>query len=361
MNVVWPCHRDFTSSLSGGAERTVLEIGRRLSVRGHDVTILSPLGRGLAREEWICGIRVVRSKSFFGPHALLIGHLLRSRKPAIVVEDLAHVLPWMTSVLPRQPCVAFFRHLHRRTLWGQTHPAVVPLLRQIEKLYPLLYHGRSIVVESQSSETDLRELGVDPRRIVRIRPGVNSSLFRPRPRTNRHRVVYFGGLRRYKRPEHAILAFDLLKRVDPIAELVIVGETSKIPGIVSLCQSLNLQSSVRFTGRLSDEDLADLVGSSWVNLHCSIAEGWCYSALEAAASGVPTVGYDVPGLRDSVSNGHSGVLVQDGDIGALASAIVEVVATQDAYSTDAINWARQFSWDESAKRWEAILLDSLEG
>ena len=39
----------------------------------------------------------------------------------------------------------------------------------------------------------------------------------------------------------------------------------------------------------------------------------------------PCVAYDVAGLRDSVRDGETGVLVPSGDVKALANAIIEVL------------------------------------
>ena len=44
-------------------------------------------------------------------------------------------------------------------------------------------------------------------------------------------------------------------------------------------------------------------------MHPALIEGWGIVVAEAAIRGTPAVGFDVPGLRDSVVNGQTGLLV----------------------------------------------------
>lgn len=53
----------------------------------------------------------------------------------------------------------------------------------------------------------------------------------------------------------------------------------------------------------------------WLILVCG---SWGLNVLEAGALGVPCVGYDVAGLRDSVRDGETGLLVRSGDVLGLA-------------------------------------------
>ena len=49
-----------------------------------------------------------------------------------------------------------------------------------------------------------------------------------------------------------------------------------------------------------------------LQLNTSQGEGWGLCVLEAAALGVPTVAFDVDGLRDAVRDGETGWLVRAG-------------------------------------------------
>ena len=56
--------------------------------------------------------------------------------------------------------------------------------------------------------------------------------------------------------------------------------------------------------------------------------------IEANALGTSGVAYDVAGLRDSVRNGETGLLVPDGDVEALANAIIKVLSDDGLRETE---------------------------
>jgi len=79
---------------------------------------------------------------------------------------------------------------------------------------------------------------------------------------------------------------------------------------------------------------------------------------EAAACKTPAIGYDVPGLRDSIRHMKTGILVPYGDIKAIAKAMTTLAENQELWrkmAEHALQWARQFSWDKSAEKFEKII------
>jgi phosphatidylinositol alpha-1,6-mannosyltransferase len=57
----------------------------------------------------------------------------------------------------------------------------------------------------------------------------------------------------------------------------------------------------------------------------SLSEGLGLMALEASASGVPTVGPNMPGLNEAIINGVTGVLVKPQSSDDLASATLKLI------------------------------------
>jgi len=73
--------------------------------------------------------------------------------------------------------------------------------------------------------------------------------------------------------------------------------------------------------------------------------------------GTPAVGYDIPGLRDSIRHEYNGLLV-DPDPKSMAEALIELLSNDGLrrrLSSNAIEWAKRFSWDRSAEEFEELI------
>ena len=80
-----------------------------------------------------------------------------------------------------------------------------------------------------------------------------------------------------------------------------------------------------FLGRVSEDEKGDRLSRAHALIVTSVREGWGLVVTEAAAYGTVTVGYDVPGLRDSI-NASGGVLTSP-DPTSLATATVELLTS----------------------------------
>jgi glycosyltransferase involved in cell wall biosynthesis len=120
-------------------------------------------------------------------------------------------------------------------------------------------------------------------------------------------------------------------------------------------RALQLEDSVVVTGRLAEKDLISILQSSHINVHCAVTEGWCMSAMEAAACGVPTVAYRVPGVLDSVVHGRTGWLVDDVGPRALSMGIEKILQSGQNWTNQCRDYSMGFSWESCAERWNAHL------
>ena len=309
---------------AGGAERTIYEVCARLVKKGHKITLLTGGWKGCRARDDMDGIAILRYGKNIGPHLALPIFLLKN-KFDIVVNDLGHAIPWVLSTIIGKNNIVFFRHLHARSLPGQVSPFLAKFITSIEKCYFLIYRNTPFVTESSTSNTDLRNLGINGVTIHKIPPGVNSDLFKPTEKTAFPTMVYFAGMRKYKRPEESVyLLKNLIDKID--VKLVIVGKGPQLARVEDLVKELKLQDSVTFKGRLGEKELAHVASSSWLNIHTSVTEGWGYSILEASSAGTPTVAYDVPGVANAIETGINGLKVKDGDRDALAEAasVIEI-------------------------------------
>lgn len=348
-------HRCIKHPRTGGAERTIFEVCKRLVARGHEVDLLTGGWQGASRHEVIEGVRIHRYGNRVLPHLIQPFFLQYHNDADVIVDDLAHAAPWFSPWFSTKPGVVFFRHLHARTLKGQVSPNLAQMLSFLEKHYSFIYKTWPFITESSSSESDLSSLGFVPQRITKIHPGVDTKLFHPGKKTKEPSIVYFGGMRPYKRPEHALLALKLLLTKSYHIHLTMVGEGQSLQPLKHLSAELSLDGHVTFTGKVSYQELSELVSSSWVNLHCSMSEGWGLSIMESAAAGTPTVAYRVPGVSETVRDGRTGKLVADGDIAGLSKAIENVLPLERQWSAAARQYAEQYSWESATDHWEAQL------
>ncbi len=354
MKILWLAHHDPLNPRAGGAERTIYEVCTRLVKKGHKITLLAGGWKGCRQSDNIQGITVYRFGRNVGPHLALPIFLLKNRYD-VIVNDLGHAVPWFSSAILNKDNIVFFRHLHARSLPGQVNPLLAKLITSIEKCYFILYHNSTFITESSTSRTDLMNLGINDSRIVMNPPGVDRNIFHPAAKTSYPSLVYFGGMRRYKRPlECVFLVKNLLKRVDGV-KLFIIGSGPEEENMKKLTNELNMNDSVVFTGRISTEELSKIVASSWLNVHTSVTEGWGYSILEASVAGTPTVAYEVAGVTDAIENGLNGLKIKDGDREALSEAALSILTNPEKWWSSSLEVAMRYSWDITASTWEDIM------
>ena len=80
--------------------------------------------------------------------------------------------------------------------------------------------------------------------------------------------------------------------------------------------------------------------------------------LEAAACGTPVIASDSPGLRESVVDGETGMLVRHGDLAAMVAAMERIAAGPELVRTmgeRGRRFAGGFTWDRAAQETERHL------
>ncbi len=352
MRIIWFNHRDIRHPLAGGAERTIHEIASRLVLSGHSVKWYSVSWKDAQARDVVSGIEIFRMPSNAIAH-LEIPAVLRRENYDLVVDDLAHAAPWCSERFTKKPGTVCFRHLHRRSLPGQVRFPLRQALTFSEYLYPRIYRHWPFVTQSNSSITDLTNLGIDRSRIVQIGGGITEEFFRQFVKSPVPAMVYFGGMRDYKRPWECIYVFHEVLRSFPDAELTVVGTGPAINKVRRIALKLGIENRIRFTGKVPDQELATIARKAWVNVHSSTVEGFGASIIEASASGTPTVAYDVPGVSEVVERGINGVLVSDGDTKSMTEAVLEIMSSNiEEWALRSRDAARKYSWDETAGKWE---------
>ncbi|MEO3813710.1 glycosyltransferase family 4 protein [Sphaerisporangium sp. B11E5] len=348
-----PWHRS-----AGGAEAYAWEIGRRLAERGAEVTFVTARDEGQARTERVDGIDIVRLGGVFTVYPRVLAWLARRRGRFDAVLDCQNGIPFFTPwVTPRRvPVVCVMHHVHDAQFGVHFPGWMARAGRFLEgPVARWAYRNRVCAAVSPSTVTAMRERLAWTGPIHVVPNGGDPPAFRPVPPSERPSLVCVGRLVAHKRVERLIEAAAALRAEWPGLVLHVVGRGPEQERLQRVAAGLG--DLVRFHGFVTPEEKARLVASSWLHLSASQGEGWGLSVLEAAALGVPTVAYDVDGLRDAVRDGRTGRLVRHGEsLETVAGALLKEVAARRAeIAAECRSWAARFGWDASARRMARLL------
>ena len=96
----------------------------------------------------------------------------------------------------------------------------------------------------------------------------------------------------------------------------------------SMLNKWKSEGDVVFTGRREDVP-ALMASANTIATPTFYREGLPRTLLEAAATGLPLIGTDMPGVREAIADGHNGILIQPRNATALTDAITELADDQE--------------------------------
>ena len=218
-------------------------------------------------------------------------------------------------------------------------------------------------------------------RLVRLAPGVDTTVFRPgagseavRARlglAGRPVVLCVSRLVPRKGQDTLIRAWPrvLAARAaagGPEPVLLIVGDGPYRKDLDRLAGRLGVTGSIRFTGPVPEADLPGYYAAAGIfAMPCRTrrggldVEGLGIVYLEASAAGLPVIGGDSGGAPDAIEPGESGYVVPGRDLDALVSRLTELLADPAAAAAMGEKgqaWVhREWRWDLVAARLEHIL------
>lgn len=207
----------------------------------------------------------------------------------------------------------------------------------------------------------LHQVGVQPKKMMNIRRGVDRDIFHPSKRSE--------DIRKELAPGDQLLMI-CVARLAPekgfgfLAEVVkelearefsfhlrIVGGNQNAQveqTIFDMFSTLRDAGKVSFAGFLEGEVLAQAYASADVFLHSSITETFGLVVLEAMASGVPVIARDEGGPSDIVLHDETGYLVAPGDLNGFVERVVGLgndIILRTRMSNEARLRTEETTWD----------------
>jgi glycosyltransferase involved in cell wall biosynthesis len=356
--------RDPWHPQAGGAERYAWEMACGLTQAGAEVHFLTARASGQARRETRDGIEIVRLGGQFTVYPMILTWLLARRWSFDAVLDCQNGIPFFTPLVlpPKVPVLCVMHHVHTAQFgahFGRWMSSVGRLLEG--PAARRAYRRHACVAVSPSTVTAMRERLGWTGDIYLVPNGVSKPRTTAVARADATNLVWVGRLVPHKRPELLTSVAERMAQRPPRDRQVIdvVGHGPAAGPLAAQVTAQGLDSVVRLRGFVAEQAKQALVAGSLLHLNTSPGEGWGLCVLEAAALGVPTVAYDVDGLRDAVRDGETGWLVRDGE--QLADVVDQVLkelsdpGRRQAVAAACHRWAAQFDWGRSTARMAALI------
>ncbi len=176
---------------------------------------------------------------------------------------------------------------------------------------------------------------------------------------NKIKIVTIGSVDQRKNQLEMVKCISNFKK-DINFHLLIVGKISDIKykeKIDAYIDTKNLKSKITFTG--VSNDISRILSGSDIFLFLSKSDPHPRAVLEAMASGLPVVAYDIDGVGESIINGVNGFLAAYGDKHTITQSLIKLIKDKKLRESF---WARNrahikdnFNYKQTAKKIEKII------
>jgi glycosyltransferase involved in cell wall biosynthesis len=339
--------RSLAQGLAEIGREDLVYIGRRADAEGLPAGVRSIARGGLPYPLWVelLGDRAVRASGASLAHFTDgLVPLLRSRPTVVTVLDLSLLRQWRTHRVVRYPRM--------------------PLVLAAPRL------ASAVIAISQATADEVMKLTRTPASRIHVvplaarpsaRPAGDAEAAEALARFGLARGAYVlvpGTLEPRKNHMRVIAAFEQLVRRSAIApdmHLVLAGGRGwKAQGTLGAIEESPARERITWLGYVSEAEMSSLMTASAAVVYVSTYEGFGMPVLEAMACGTPVVARPDPALREVA--GDAAVFAEGED---LAGAIRRALDDRDRLRAAGLERARQYSWDETARRTLAVYRDAL--
>lgn len=316
----------------GGVTSHIYDLASQFTLEGHEVTVAGPAGGGQVNHGDV--VKLGGSFRFpsqsdaarvnLNPLVSLKARELLKRESFDVLHLHEPFLGFIGASLMRNSSAVKVGTFHT---WNKRTHLPYLAFRPLVRRWNQMLDGRIAV--SESARATVNRYVPDAYRV--IPNGINHRMFAaPAPppehlRNDRPTILFVGRLEPRKGVQVLLRAYKELKRRIPASRLVIVGEGSMDRALRRQARKLDLQD-VWFEGYRPRETLPGYYQSADVFCAPSIEnESFGITLLEAMAAARPVVATDGNGSQTLGSDGETGLIVQPGDVAALADALERLV------------------------------------
>lgn len=328
----------------------ILLLARALRAEGVEVRVVAPASAGAADHETVDGILVDRFhyaprrhetlayggnmatqvQESWGARVKLLGLLGAEFKCAVHARrefepDLIHAHWWFPNGLVG----TWTARMADRPLVTTLHGTDVRLARTVAFSRPgfrhVLQHSAAVTAVSQFLADEAQKVVSTSAPTVAPMP-VATELFSPGGTRQSNRLLFVGRLNAQKGIELLLRAL-AVTTTEPTLD--VVGDGPDGGRLKALAGELEIAHRVRWIGALPQHELTEYYRAATALVVPSIDEGLGLVAVEAQLCETPVIAFDSGGLSDVVSNGRTGILIDNVSASALAESIDALLASPD--------------------------------
>jgi glycosyltransferase involved in cell wall biosynthesis len=202
------------------------------------------------------------------------------------------------------------------------------LAKMLERF--VLSHAKIVMPIRESLGKGAIKNGAKPETIRVIPHGIDTTKFLRNPDPDLKKefgvegkklVIFAGRLSKENYVEDIVKSAAKVVKRFPDAVFLLLGDGHERESLSKLIEDLNLKDNVKLPGFQSQDKVVDFRVNADVNL-CLMGG---FSLIEAAVSGKPAIAYDVEWHYELIKNRETGFLIKEGDIDAVADAVVELL------------------------------------
>lgn len=341
--------------LAAGQAKATYEVGKLLVQKGHDVTVISSKYPGYSdrKESGItykhigAGTKKIRLNNIL--YILSIPFAVKDIDSDIIVECFtAPISTLLTPLYTHVPVVALPSSFEAEHFSEKYH---VPF-KYIERFGSQLYK----YFLPYSEYVDQKMKRMNPNIISMIVPeGVGKEFFSIKKEKPKH-ILFLGRLDMDQKGIDLLLqAYSKVKdRIN--YPLIIAGNGPDKDKVKDLINKLHLEKDVRMVGPAYGQKKHTLLAESLFVAFSSRHETFSCFALEALASGLPLVAFDIPGLSWT-DNGNT-VKAKSYDIDSYAKALLQTAHNKNLshMQKEARKYAANYTWDNVANKFEDFFI-----
>ncbi len=351
----------------GGAEIVTHQHAKAWVKSGYQVTLVTSIYKNGKKEEFLDGVKIIRLGSsnlnlqiIITPLTACWWYLFKNKDKYDLVFDHFHGWSFLTPLYIRTKKIGFIHEiaggvwLHNPLHWPFN---IIPALIGIytEKIIFKLYKNIPFITVSKSTKKSLIDLGLPKKNINIINNGVLINKIKIKHKEKDPTLIFLGALSKDKGIEYALKVFASISKQDKNYQFWVVGkgEENYLTHVKKELSRDIPKDKLKYWGFVDEKKKFKLLAKAHLLINSSMKEGWGLVNIEANSVGTPVVGFNVPGVRDSVQHNSNGLLVKNGNTDRMSKVILELMNDSKDYQRlqkNAISWSQKFDWESSTKK-----------